>query len=352
MRLVVWWSLALASGIGMVSSAAGAAFDALTVDPFASVLLRYENDINTTGVVDRERVRLVGHAGVQGQLLPSWHYRVRLSTGLKNQQNVPAMTVYRFTDQPSPDADVYVSQAYAEYQQDTTRVRLGKLPWQLNNVTDVFWDRDLNPIGVSGQFKVTDRFSVIGMAVAPLDGNANTVGELAALQGVLTGREGNWQWQLAPWLVHYTGDAQCRFACRDTDIAHTSLRLSAYLQHHSWRVGLDAGYALALPDEVTDASRDDRSSVALEARYGALKVANDWQAYIRLLRVERHGVIAEFAQNATGRLTTHNYRGLDMRARYALQDHWWWGARFSYLQLLEGPDAQAVRLRVETQYRW
>ena len=324
----------------------------VTVSPYASVLLRYENDTAMAGASDRERLRATVRAGVQGSIGNGWRYRVRVSTGLKNRQNVPAITLYRFTEQGLPDKDVYVDQAYVEYQHDDTALIAGKIPWQLTNSTDVFWDRDLHPIGAALHHQVSDSLTLTGFWGAPLDGASGTIGSLQAMQATWTGKYETTSWTFAPWLVNYEGQQHCQYACRQTGTDHTSLRLSTWLSWQQWRIALDAGHALTSDGVTMDADRDDRTSLAVELRYGKLKDKGDFQAYLRLLHVEKLAVIEEFAQNATGRLATTNYNGIDVRARYSIRADWWVGTRFSHLNLLEGEKKHANRFRIETQYRW
>ena len=339
----------LAFGLS-ISTHAGA--ETISVSPFASTLLRYENDTAQAGANDRERLRATIRAGVQGSVGNAWHYRVRFSTGLKNRQNVPAITVYRFTDQPLPDNDVYMDQAFVEYRRDDTKFIAGKIPWQLNNSTDLFWDRDLNPVGMALHHQASDSLKLTGFWGAPLDGATGTVGSMQAIQASFTGKHDSISWTLAPWLVNYEGQPECQYACRNTDIDHTSLRLSGWISWQRWRLAVDAGHALTSQEGIADGEKDARNSVALELRYGSIKTAGDVQMHLRLLHVEKHAVIAEFAQNATGRLTTTNFNGIDVRARYAIRPDWWVGTRFSHLKLLDGEEKHANRFRIETQYSW
>ena len=73
----------------------------------ADILLRYENETDHLKLKDRERMRLIAHAGVKSHWSDQWSTQLRLSTGLKNKQNVPAITVYRFNEQPRPDTNIF-----------------------------------------------------------------------------------------------------------------------------------------------------------------------------------------------------------------------------------------------------
>lgn len=327
------------------------AFAQTDIDFIGNALLRYENDTQLTGKPDRERLRLIARAGLKFTLSPAWSAQVRLSTGLRNKQNVPAITLYKFTEQPQPDSNIYIEQAFVNYIHNGLALRAGKQPWPLNNVTDIFWDRHLNPVGVSAQWTLSDTISSRAMWVAPLDGASATVGSMAAVQMVWQGMSGDLTWMIAPWLVEYQGDSHCEFACNDTRFDHQSARVSTWIKRGNWRLGSDIGYALSM-DDVDDEFKQERMSFAAELRYGDVKKAGNYEAYIRWLHVERYAVISEFAQNATSTLANSNIEGIDIRARYALSPVWWLGLRMSQIDNIAGNEISSHRVRLETQYNW
>ena len=75
---------------------------------FGDILLRYENETEHPKLKDRERLRAIAHLGAKAKFNERLSLIGRLSTGLKNKQNVPAITLARFDDNKIPDRDVFL----------------------------------------------------------------------------------------------------------------------------------------------------------------------------------------------------------------------------------------------------
>jgi len=60
---------------------------------------------------------------------------------------------------------------------------------------------------------------------------------------------------------------------------------------------------------------DQKNSYAIELRHGALKPVGGLLTQLRVFKVERYGVVGEFAQNAVSRFATNNLKGWDLRIR-------------------------------------
>ena len=71
------------------------------------VLFRYEDE-RFSFRSDRSRLRFIGNLGI---VLSNeqWSFQSRLTTGLRDKQNVPAITLVHFSEQPQPDSDIYAS---------------------------------------------------------------------------------------------------------------------------------------------------------------------------------------------------------------------------------------------------
>ncbi|GAB5540097.1 MAG: hypothetical protein Salg2KO_22000 [Salibacteraceae bacterium] len=312
----------------------------------AYALLRYENDARLVGQPSRERMRLIARASLLSEWSPKWQTKLTVGTGLRNKQNVPAITVYRFTEQNQPDTDIFINQAYVQYSAEDFQIRAGKQPWDFFNITDTFWDRDLNPIGISLRYKPENAHTFNFASLLPLDGENDTVGQLYVGQYHLEQKQGSLGLAFAPWFAYYNGQNSARFATRDTQFDHRSVRLSTALKYQKWQFGMDLGLALNTPDE----DKDQNFSIATELRYGSLKEPKSSLWQVSYSHVELFAVIREFGQNARSGLLTTNYNGWDFRYRYRLNKKLWIGTRFSRMNSLEGQTVSSNRFRIEG--RW
>ena len=94
----------------------------------------------------------------------------------------------------------------------------------------------------------------------------------------------------------------------------------------------------------------EKLSYAIELKYGGLKQVGSYLTQLKYLYVERFSVVTEFAQNASSRFATSNFKGWDLRIRHKLTKKLWVGGRLSRTQRLVGSPEQSVRFRLETKY--
>ena len=66
--------------------------------------------------------------------------------------------------------------------------------------------------------------------------------------------------------------------------------------------------------------------------------------------MERFSVVTEFAQNASSRFATSNFKGWDLRIRHKLLKKLWLGGRLSSTQRLVGTPEQSMRFKLETKF--
>lgn len=273
-------------------------FDALggTHKVMANAILRYEDETDHINIADRERMRLIAHGGIQSKWHPQWRTQIRFRTGLKNKQNVPAITVYKFNDQPQPDNDVFIDRLVIEGKFDDVSVNAGKIPLQPQQVTDIFWDHHLNPLGLSVNYRVSQSHAFYAARVKPLDGDSSTVGDMTVLQWQVNWQVNDWQFGLSPWWVDYRGEAGARYAKQDTALDNQFVRVSSYVKTGKWQLGFDWGRSLNRATDFSDRDfQDQTSSDAVELKYGGLKHSGDYLTHFRVFNVERFGVITEFA---------------------------------------------------------
>lgn len=323
------------------------------IEPFGMTLLRYEHESSfNENVADRQRVRLIVHGGFKVQIDDTWSAVGRLSTGLKNKQNVPALTIKRFSDQPQPDNDIYVDQAYLQFKKPSFAIKVGRVPWSFNAATDTFWDRNLHPYTIHFARNIDKEQSFNAAYIKPLDGQYHSVGNMFVMQYKNMQLHRGITWEFQPWVVVYEGEANARFADRDTALDHRSVRLMLSATFQTWRLGMDLGNAFT-NHEATDVLQNGLSegkSIVTELRKGRLKLAKDWQWHIRYMHVERHSVIAEFAQNAISAKLTSNFKGWDARFRYLVRPNMWVGTRLSMVKSISGAYTKSNRFRIEA--RW
>ncbi|UAA40488.1 putative porin [Paraneptunicella aestuarii] len=320
---------------------------------YGDILIRYEDEGNHISLPPRERMRLIAHAGIKTQWTENWLTHFRLGTGLKNKQNVPGITIHRFSEQPQPDSDIFLERAFIQGKGENWKVEIGKVPWNNFQVTDIFWDGDLNPWGMNFNYEVSAQSTLYLSYYQPLDGNSDTIGDMSLIGFQWREKMGNWQLGITPWFVDYQGESNAQYATKDTQYDNQFLLLSAYAKYGMFKVGLDYGHSLDDFDYVANGKySDQKESVALEFAHGGLKSSGDWLIQFRLLKVERFGVVTEFAQNAVSPFATSNFKGVDLRIRRKMSPEWWLGMRFSDIQRIIEPLEEGYRFRIEGQYKF
>lgn len=318
---------------------------------YGDILLRYENEHSHINIAERERIRSIIHGGLKTQWSDMWSTNVRLSTGLKNKQNVPAITLHRFSDQPQPDSDIFVERAFVQGKSSNWYLQAGKVPWKSKQVTDIFWDRDLNPWGVNAEYALSPNYKLFFSYYQPLDGNSDTVGDMYVLQLQSTFKSGNWEFGFSPWFVDYQGEANAEFATRDTQYDNRFIRLATYAKYGKFKIGLDYGHSLEDFDHIGNGEfANQRDSFGLRVQHGGLKNVDDTFYLFTVMRVERFSVVTEFAQNGVTRIANSNMKGWDFRVRRRVHEDWWVGLRLSGIERILAPIEEGVRLRIEAKY--
>ncbi|MBU2879198.1 putative porin [Aliiglaciecola lipolytica] len=316
-----------------------------------SVLLRYENETDQINLTPRKRVRVIAAIGVTSQLNDVWSFTAQARTGLKNKQNVPAFTLYQITDQPAGDKDIYISRAFAKAKFDSLTMFAGKIPWKTNQVTDLFWDRHLNPIGVHLDYDLGAGQNLKFTSFKPLDGASGTVGHMSIFQYQSVFSTDLGKLTVSPWFVDYRGQTGALYAKKDTLFDNQFVRLSMKIKQGNWQLGTDIGWSIKdTPIELGDAFSKQKLSYAIELKQGDLKTNGNYLTQLRYLHVERFSVVTEFAQNASSRFATSNFKGWDLRIRHKVSKNLWVGGRISRTQRLVGTPEQSVRFRLETKY--
>lgn len=319
-------------------------------DLYLNAVLRYESDQEHNFIKDRERLRIIANAGVKSQWDDNWSTVVQFRTGVKNRQNSAALTFHRITDQSLGERDVFLERAYVAGKFENISFKAGKIPWSSKQLTDIFWDRDLSPIGVAADWKIAKNHTLHVSQMKPLDGDSSTVGDMTLIQWQAKYQWEDMQFVFMPWYVNYSGDEGIH-ARRDTHLDNEFIRLSAYIKTGEWRIGADIGHSLESDSNFADDEfQDENSSYAFEVRHGRLKEEGDILAQFRTYHVERYGVITEFAQNAASRFATSNMQGWEVRWRRQMAPNWWFGMRYMDTKTIVGPEEVGKRLRFEAKF--
>ena len=325
---------------------------AADVDVYGDALLRYEHNFDHLALRDQERMRFIGRLGFKVNADESpWFGDFRLTTGLRNKQNTPAITLYRFNQQSTPDRDIFFDRFYGGYKNDKMTIRFGKIPWTLKKTTDLFWDVDLHPYGTTINYQLSDATEVDAGFIVPMDGMSSTIGSLSYLSVTHQFESGDVKYTLSPWISDYQGESGAQYATRDTQYDNRAIRLSGAAKWQQYQLGFDFSQSISDFDIVTG-FEDEKTAWLAQFKAGSLKKTGQSQYSVRWLYVERFGIQREFAQNGTTRLGTGNYEGLELRYRYMLSDDWWVGARYSNTETLVGPEEQGQRFRIETKIKW
>lgn len=317
----------------------------------ANVLIRYENETDQINLIPRKRVRAIAEIGFTSELNNHLSFTAQARTGLKNKQNVPAITLHQITNQAAGDKDIYISRLYGKVKFDQMTMFVGKIPWKTQQVTDLFWDRHLNPIGIHLDYNFGSGQSIKFSTFKPLDGASGTIGHMSIFQYQAKISTDFGQVMLSPWIVDYRGDSDAIFAKKDTQFDNKFVRLAIAVQQGKWQLGTDIGVSIKnTPVELKEDFSGEKLSYAIELRYGGLKKIGSYLTQLKYLYVERFSVVTEFAQNASSRFATSNFKGWDLRIRHKLTKKLWVGGRLSRTQRLVGSPEQSVRFRLETKY--
>ena len=90
-------------------------------------MLRFENE--TFAVINsRQRLGFIGRVGLTATYA-DFTFVSRLSTGLQNRQNVPAISAIKFNSQPQPVYDIFVERLFMQYQTKPLTITVGKQSW-------------------------------------------------------------------------------------------------------------------------------------------------------------------------------------------------------------------------------
>jgi hypothetical protein len=317
----------------------------------ANVLLRYENETNQIHLTPRKRIRAIAVFGVTTDVNDNWSFTAQASSGLKNKQNVPAITLYQITDQAQGDKDFFLSTFYTKAKFDNLTLFVGKIPWKTKQVTDLFWDRHLNPVGIHFDYAFGKNTSIKLATFKPLDGATGTVGHMSIFQYQTKLPTAFGQLTLAPWFVDYQGELGAQFARKDTQFDNQFVRFSGSLKRGEWQFGTDIGWSVkSVPVEFREQFFSQTLSYTFALKYGGLKNIGDYLTELKYLYVERFSVVTEFAQNASSRFATSNFKGWDLRIRHKVFRNLWVGGRLAKTQRLVGLPEQSVRFRLETKY--
>lgn len=314
-----------------------------------NVLLRYENETDQINLAPRKRLRMIASVGADYNLNDNVVFIGQVRTGLKNKQNVPAITLRQFTDNPSGDKDIYISRAFTKLTFDKVSVIAGKIPWKSKQVTDLFWDRHLNPVGVHLDYNIAKDQRLTFASFKPLDGASSTVGHMSLIQYSKQFSTNLGKITLSPWLVDYKGESGASYATKDTQFNNQFIRFSGAMKFDDVQIGADLGWSTKrVPNPVYEQFSKQRFSYVFELKKGALKQVGSYLTELKYLYVERFSVVTEFAQNASSRFATSNYKGWDLRIRHRLTNNLWIGSRLSKTKRLVGSPEQSVRFRIET----
>lgn len=325
--------------------------NAQAVEIDASVLLRYENETNQINLTPRKRLRAIAAIGLTSKLSDVWSFTAQARTGLKNKQNVPAITLFQITDQAEGDKDVYLSRLYGTAKFGQMTLFAGKIPWKTQQITDLFWDRDLNPVGMHLDYRIGSDQSFKFATFKPLDGASNTIGHMSIIQYQKTISTDFGQFNLYPWFVDYRGEDNATFAKKDTEFDNQFIRLAMAIKYGMWQLGTDIGLSIKdTPTQFETEFSDQNLSYTIELKHGGLKTVGSYLTQLKYLHVERFSVITEFAQNASSRFATSNFKGWDLRIRHRLTKNLWVGGRLSKTERLVGTPEQSVKFRLEAKY--
>jgi hypothetical protein len=108
-------------------------------------------------------------------------------------------------------------------------------------VTDLFWDRHLNPIGIHVDYTLGNNSAAKFATFKPLDGASKTIGHMSILQYQTKLPTEFGQLTLSPWFVDYKGGSSAEYAKKNTLFDNQFLRLSGTL---NWRMAIWDRYKL------------------------------------------------------------------------------------------------------------
>ena len=342
------------AAIFTIASLSSVGLSASSINFYGDAALRYEDDYHLRVASRRERIRFTGHLGMEQEFKNGLSWDFRLSTGERDKQNVPTITVRQFTGGSYPDRTVFIDRSYMRYKSDSVDAYLGKIPWVLKRNTAIYWDSDLHPYGLAFSYNLNKSMQFDAAHLVPLDGQTATTGNLTYVSITYLFDLAGLSWAISPWYADFEGDTDTKYTSRDVEFDNRSVRLTATLKKGLFALGVDYGRAINDFD-VTDQYKDEKTAWVAQLSYGQLKQKGDFKLMLRQLYIERFGVIEEFAQNSTSRFATSNYKGYEFRARRQMGKNWWFGTRFADTKNIKAdPDSglreTGRRFRIEGKY--
>lgn len=284
--------------------------------------LRYENTSDHNN--DRERNRGVMRARLSAQYTLSDHLTIggRLVTGSEDDPNSTDVSMGSFVN----DLTISLDQAYARYQSHGAVITGGKFSNPLIK-TDLVWDGDVNPYGITGS---ADLFEHNGF-LAKLTGIYTIIDEqtnlddsyMAGAQLSLTKASTNWSASLSTAYYDYSIGSLLNADSGDTRDNNLNLDSTAYLSGfelfdtiiqlqfkgigHAWPVKLTLDYVKNMAANVAE-----DSGVEVDVSVGKSNEIGDWKVSYGYSINETDAVLTAFSHDNTTYASNYKQHALSI----------------------------------------
>ncbi|ANM31884.1 hypothetical protein ABI59_23450 [Acidobacteria bacterium Mor1] len=282
-----------------------------TLCPFGDLRLRLEEDWashRSDGTLRKDRLRLRTRVRLGARWEASRRTRVELRArvGAAEAQQSPHVTLEDFQGNPRGAADLVLDRWQIEVRGEHGRWSVGRQAFPFWRPTEMTWDDDVTPAGVSYRQIVAGGAGSLRLGYAALpDGMRDFDGTLLGAQYVDTRKLGELRFISAGGLMALRGDHPAKHLRhgdgeRDYTLFTASLRIDARLAGRAVTGGVELIRNLERYDDPADsfgmAFGDQRSGLVLFIDYGSL-VKGAWLFGWRYAHIEALAVNASFAQD-------------------------------------------------------
>lgn len=297
------------------------------------MLFRYEGNFSSGSSPDR------GRGVMRARLKADYQVNDRLSIGALIETGDPddPNSGYLTFDEFGDDFDISLSRAFAQYKFGNSEISVGKFPNPFIN-TDLVWDGDVNPVGLSGssdlisgsqiQLHAAGLFFIIDEDAAGAD-SYMTGGQLALTWDA----DRNIQIRMATSYLDYqlgsvggadAGDFLTNLRTPEGEYL-SDFDLLDVLLSAKWTAISDRWPIEMTVDLVRNsgAATDDDEAFGLDMVFGRASLPGDWSVQYGYSETEVDAVLGAFSHDNYSIST--NYMSHEIGLKYVLSEHAWLG---------------------------
>lgn len=304
------------------------------LDFYGDLRFRAESDWDSrrsdgTEREDRDRLRFRARLGLKWAISDAWDFNVRARSGSEASQQSPHITFHDFDGNGTGDHDVVFDRWVFTWKGDRGKVHLGRTGLNDWHQDELFWDDDVAPAGVGGEWKINDRSRLNGGIYLLPDGARDFHGEMLTAQWVFEPTKA-WTLGVGPRILR--GDEGSRYlrngnGARDYDLLVFTGQYRVPEVEAGLKLGLDLVHNFAdyeVDDAFGYANRDETDGFIVSAVWGSTKPGR-WLGGVYFGEVQTLAVNASYAQDdwvrwgSATQTDSSDLRGYELRLAYGVR---------------------------------